>query len=650
MCSPADPEDYMSGSFCTFSKPVPQYGDASARARTADGLANRPDSQYSHTIMDARTEDGVFCIPMLGPGRVMSAPRPCPIDEDDNTSREEDDFAWNLPDQVVLGSNLRDASRSLVLAGDGGWWSGPGCWGIGVVSRTTGQVWSSGGRTRVPQSVDCGDNKLSAAVVEALAVEKMLRIASLRGRRTLKKQVYSLGKSCLDFSRGNLGQHLVIITDRTAVLGNLRRLMPGGRVVEPQCVPSPDKQAYKVVVESILVEIARATQVYERVSVVHKSQFASEAQWAHHEWPPHRLANDGAAVKRVAIRAEARCATGCQLVLSDWALCESLYMHMTFTQDWATPSRVFNPVRALRGGGTPAHSGDAPRTDPGKDQASTHGRGGCDGSCDPHPRCGTDVGPTRPGVGADLSRIKKKAPALVYRPDRDGRRLDASPTPLVVDEDGDAAHEFLVEDPVTGELSGSRSRTSARAPAGVPAAALPRWTGGPYGGGTSAHAGVGGYDETGQGQPRTPAREGALRLRCDGAVKMLVLVDFVAEGPGELSLVSGSIVTRIHDPGEARYGPNRWVYGRDRARKLRGWFPLLNCVRALEEVGGAPVGERVKKVTFVDDARRVGAMRLVEAEMADLLRRLEVVKAKYAAAEREIAAMNEARVSQWVRQ
>lgn len=62
---------------------------------------------------------------------------------------------------------------------------------------------------------------------------------------------------------------------------------------------------------------------------------------------------------------------------------------------------------------------------------------------------------------ADFKPTKKKVEVLVYRPNRDGNCMDEPPVPLAVDEDGDAAHEFLAEDLATGKLSNSGPRPPA---------------------------------------------------------------------------------------------------------------------------------------------------------------------------------------------
>jgi len=57
---------------------------------------------------------------------------------------------------------------------------------------------------------------------------------------------------------------------------------------------------------------------------------------------------------------------------------------------------------------------------------------------------------------AVLRPTKKAEEAFVFRPNRDGD-VPGYLLPLLVDDDGDWAHEFLVEDPVTGNLRITRS-------------------------------------------------------------------------------------------------------------------------------------------------------------------------------------------------
>lgn len=303
------------GAFCTFSEPL---------------------SYASFSLMKVETENGIQTIPMLGPDD-----RPTPWNVSD-LGEESDDFvdgdkffvAVKLPSHLQIGEETLGSEDALVLFGDGGWWPEDKRWGVGVVSRTTGHSWSCGGWTDGQQMISCGDNRIEAATIEAMAVREMLRIGYRRGYRIHQNRSKRSSSASDGLARTSLGKHLIIVTDRPALIGNVRRMTNGGRIRGPRATPSREKTAFLSMVESVVIAIADACTVFERVSIVHKDQFASEIEWSRHTWLPHKLACAGADVKQMPLTVEAAQRENFDLLIRSYRLENSCYKHATFSYDW----------------------------------------------------------------------------------------------------------------------------------------------------------------------------------------------------------------------------------------------------------------------------------------------------------------------------
>lgn len=305
----------ITGSFCVFSEPV---------------------TLATYSLLRIKTEDGYQSLPMCGPDRAPKMPTPSTSDTESDDYSDGDGFTngFQLPPNVQIDDAILGPNDAVVLFGDGGWWPKDERWGIGVISRTTGQSWACGGKIDIPYAVDCGNNKVDCAVIEALAVRKMLDIGTLRGCKARQSKEIAAPQNQAGTSWDTFGKHLVVVTDRTALIGNIRTMCRDHKIKKPKCVPSKYKSAFQSMVESVVVSIANACSVYERVSIVHKSKFETESTWSRHDWPPHMLACAGAYIKAVPLTVQMASREDMDIKIRSIQLRGSMYEHATFSYDW----------------------------------------------------------------------------------------------------------------------------------------------------------------------------------------------------------------------------------------------------------------------------------------------------------------------------
>jgi hypothetical protein len=293
--------------FCVFTQPVP--------------LSISP-----YSLMRVNTEDGINSIPLLT-----------------STTNQDDleDFvkgvgfisSFRVPPHMKLGVQVLGADDAIVLAGDGSWRRKEREWGVGIVCRTTGHKWLSGGRLGAQNTVRCGNGNVDAAVIEALAIREMLYIGTARGDRVRRARASQRGGADKFQCWSTFAKHLIIVSDRTSIIGNIRKLATD-KILTPTCESGVDKSAYDVMVKSSVVAIANACSVFERVSIIHKSQFSCEEEWSGHNWPPHVLAKLGCSVNQKSFVVDDDARPDMVVKIRDFCLEDTLYMRATFSASW----------------------------------------------------------------------------------------------------------------------------------------------------------------------------------------------------------------------------------------------------------------------------------------------------------------------------
>lgn len=281
------------------------------------------------SIMKIETEDGTHIMPMLHENEEQEMT----YEEASEDFVESDDFvpSFKVPPHIQLGDEVLGAEDAIILFGDGGWWPEEDRWGVGVVSRTTGHVWATGGDVTKPYSLNCGNNKICPAVIVAIAIREMLDIAFQRGARLRRARIEEFGSDSWE----TMGKHLIVVTDRTALIGNIRSMARRGDVIRnPCCKVSLHKSTFQCMLESVVMSLAAAATAYERVSIVHKSTFKTENRWKRKHWPPHLLACKGAYTNPKPLTVTDMPETKTSLRLRALQLEGSLYTSATFSALW----------------------------------------------------------------------------------------------------------------------------------------------------------------------------------------------------------------------------------------------------------------------------------------------------------------------------
>ena len=129
-------------------------------------------------------------------------------------------------------------------------------------------------------------------------------------------------------------KHLIVVTDRPAIIGNLLSLCRNRRCVAPTYRPHPTKSAYRCVVESLMVSISLAVATFERVTILYKHRIDIGPQWKSTEWPPHKLAVIGSYTSDLPVHMTDARESQISVVVRSLEIVGSVYQHATFTYDW----------------------------------------------------------------------------------------------------------------------------------------------------------------------------------------------------------------------------------------------------------------------------------------------------------------------------
>ena len=234
------------------------------------------------------------------------------------------------------------ARHVFVLCGDGSWHPEDARWGVGFVSRTTGEKWTAGGALSIDDA-SWPSLRVDAAVIEAFAVQQMLMIGYERGAR-IRLAMDPAADSWESLHGWDaFCKHLIVATDRPALIGNLVGLFPRetGVITEPAVRLSPQKKTYDLMTEEVMYSIGSCCTCYERVSIICRKRF-SENDWRGKDWMPHDLAAQGRENRKDRlIQAREKCHTGLNIRLRSFSLIGSVYSEATFSFDWdSDPSGV----------------------------------------------------------------------------------------------------------------------------------------------------------------------------------------------------------------------------------------------------------------------------------------------------------------------
>ena len=310
---------YVDGNFCRFSDPI---------------------VLQNHSVLYIAHEDGFDKIPVLHAGLCESTMNtkdgvgPLVIPAHDDVS------SFEIPTEIAMEDDILVSDEALVFAADGSWRPEVRQWSIGVICRTNGKAWMYRGVTDKFDTFNCGDRKPCPAVIEALAVCSMLEIGQCEGWRSRGKKQVAAGKgTSLAFPQlwSAFGKHLVVITDRPALIGNLLSMVTDKRVYQPCVVPSRSKTAYQVMTEMVMYCIATACNQFVRVSIVNRSVLKTEPEWLGKKWPPHSLACAAfvdANITESELDMDRTRGVNYDLRLRSYQVTNTVYEHVTFSFDW----------------------------------------------------------------------------------------------------------------------------------------------------------------------------------------------------------------------------------------------------------------------------------------------------------------------------
>ena len=200
------------------------------------------------------------------------------------------DRAYHIPKNVCdydRGKVLL-ASKAVILACDGAYWHDKREWGVGVFSVTSGTGWSFGGSLtrQFRLSYQVGLAYTSSTTIEGLA----LYIAMLTGVETGKRNRAS-SEMAGEESWASMGDHLIIVSDYVSSLDSVIAWAKDGEFFEKITNETWGLYPNEVLVQNLVIAISHGVAVFERITIMHRSELPSSYAWQQSVWPPHTLAH-----------------------------------------------------------------------------------------------------------------------------------------------------------------------------------------------------------------------------------------------------------------------------------------------------------------------------------------------------------------------